>query len=100
MEALKHVCAILAALSLCDLIALFVYGLRYVPTGLSEGICYPFYIPMKMQVALLFRLVQIAIIVFGIIFFVGFSSAWHIGLSIATGVLAVINSLIFSSISY
>lgn len=99
-EALKIICVIAAAMSVCDLVALFVYSIKHVPTGLSEGICYPFYIPLKMQIALIVRLIQIAVIVVGIGVFVGLSTAWHVWVPIVTAIVAGINAVVYCSVSY
>ena len=92
--------SIIAALCICDLVALIAYAIKYLPTGLTEGICYPFWIPMHMLAGLIVRLIEIGLIVIGSIMFTKLNHTWHIWLPIGTGILTVVNSILYCTVSY
>lgn len=97
---MNYFIVIFAALCVCDYLALLVYSIKYVPTGLSEASCYPFFVPCKMQIALVVRVIQLAAIIFGAIVLKSLSAEWILGLSIGTGVFALVYCIVFCSLSY
>ena len=97
---LSIVFGILAAICICDYIAFFVYAIKYRPVGLTEGICYPFFIPMKMHIALIVRVISLVLIIVGAYFFSSLNPTWKLWLPIGTLVVSIIYSILFCVISY
>lgn len=91
---------IIGALCLCDLIAFFAYSIKYLPTGFTEGVCYPFFIPLNMNISIIIRAIQIMVLIVAAIFFQELSYLWKILLPIGTGIFTIIYSIIFCNINY
>ena len=95
-----YVLEIIGALCLCDLIAFFIYSIKNIPTGFTEGVCYPFFIPCKMFLALIIRLLQLLLIIVVVAYYRDLITAWKIWLPIGTGLFTILYTIIFCNISY